>query len=375
MRTARVAHSAASLLGAMARELGSRERWRQRGLDEVEALLSVLLAIVIAHAIGATNIGWAAFTGFMVMRTQLAETLSRGVLRMLGTAVGAAMGWALITRVADTPVVVALALLFVGTVTLYAAITRRHSHAWLFAGLTFAMVALDSLKQPQMAVHAFALTRVLEVAAGTSAGILVNLASAWTVRPRIQGAQHLFADKVENAPPGWQKAAAAHALLAGVVLGALPLLSPLLGASALVQAAITIMAVMTVPLLSLDGEGNAVGTRIAHRFAGCALGALAAAGALLVSHHHLPLAVALLCLGVWAGRHIENSGKSFAYVGTQFAVVLLVVVVPDDIRQLASSPGWARLSGIVLGIALLVPAREVAKWLGRRRSRPVVSDS
>lgn len=375
MRAAKVTHNAASLLGAMARELGSRVRWRQRGLDELEALLSVLLAIVIAHALGATNIGWAAFTGFMVMRAQLAETLERGAARLLGTALGAAAGWVMIVHVADTPVAVALALLVLGTGTLYAAITQRYSNSWLFTGLTFAMVVLDSLKQPQVAVHAFALTRMLEVAAGTAAGFLVNLASAWTVRPRIQGPQHFFAGTVDVATSGWQRTVARHSLVAGVVLGMLPLLSPLLGASALVQAAITIMAVMTVPLVELDGDARAVGTRIAHRFAGCALGALAAAFALLVSHHHLPLSLALLCLGVWAGRHIENSGKSFAYIGTQFAVVFLVVSVPDDFRHIDSTPGWERLSGIVLGIALLVPARAAARWLGRRYRRKGMSDS
>lgn len=293
----------------------------------------------------------------MVMRTQLAETLARGTLRLLGTALGAAMAWALVIHVAATPLVVSVMMLVVGSVSLYAAITRRHSHAWLFTGLTFAMVVLESLKEPHTEVHAFALTRVLEVAAGTSAGILVNLASAWTVRPRIQGRQYLFAAGAEVVASGWQPAAAAHALLAGCVLALLPWLSPLLGAPALTQAAITIMAVMTVSLGALQGDANAVGMRIAHRFTGCALGAAAAALALLVSHHHLPMATVLLCLGVWAGRHVENSGKSFAYVGTQFAVVFLVVSVPDHYRGLGSGPGWERLSGILLGIALLLPAR------------------
>ncbi|MGH8089768.1 MAG: FUSC family protein, partial [Stenotrophomonas sp.] len=225
---------------------------------------------------------------------------------------------------------------------------------------------LDSLKEPHAAVHAFALTRVLEVAAGTAAGILVNLASAWTVRPRIQGAQHFFARSVAADVDVWQPAVARHALLAGGVLALLPLLTPWLSAGALTQAAITIMAVMTVPLAALGGDASVVGTRVAHRFLGCALGALAAAFALFVSRHHVPTAVALLCIGVWAGRHIENSGMSFAYVGTQFALVFLVVFVPDDYHQLGSAPGWERLSGIVLGIALLLPARAVAQQLKRR---------
>lgn len=56
-----------------------------RRLDIVEHVLSVLLAIQVAHMLGAANINWAAFTRYMVLRGHLADTLARGVLRIAGT--------------------------------------------------------------------------------------------------------------------------------------------------------------------------------------------------------------------------------------------------------------------------------------------------
>src|SRR5690242_4856843 len=66
-----------------------------RMVDELECVLSVLLAIVFGHLVGATNISWAAFSGYMVMRGHVSESFRRGVLRILGTTTGAALAVAI----------------------------------------------------------------------------------------------------------------------------------------------------------------------------------------------------------------------------------------------------------------------------------------
>src|SRR3954463_11097709 len=65
-----------------------------RMIDEIECVCSVLLAIVFSHAIGAENVGWAAFSGYMVMRSHVAESFTRGMLRIAGTLIGAALALA-----------------------------------------------------------------------------------------------------------------------------------------------------------------------------------------------------------------------------------------------------------------------------------------
>src|ERR1700743_89310 len=62
-----------------------------RLVDELECSLSVLLAIVFAHALRADNVSWAAYSGYMVMRGHVAESALRGALRILGTCVGAGL--------------------------------------------------------------------------------------------------------------------------------------------------------------------------------------------------------------------------------------------------------------------------------------------
>lgn len=347
------------LLNRLGRELLSAERRPQRLLDEAETILSVLLAIVIAHLVGAHNVGWAAFSGYMVMRAQLAETLSRGTLRVLGTVAGALLAWWLTAWLGGSLLLASVALALVGGTTLYAALTRRRSYAWLFTSLTFSMVVLDVLQAPLADVRAFAQTRVLEVASGTVACMTVSLLSAWTVRPKVHGRQFFFVPTVPAAsPPGWERSAALHALQAAIGLALLPPLSRWIGAETLSQAAITITAVMMVPLAALDRSRVLITTRVLHRFAGCLLGAGVAALFLLFSRGNLPATLLLMALGIAAGRHLENSGQPFAYIGTQFALAFLVVFVPDHYQAVSSAPGWERLAGIVCGLVLLLLVRE-----------------
>ena len=80
----------------------------------------------------------------------------------------------------------------------YGAITGRRAYAWLFVGLTFEMILLDTLEHPALAIGTFARTRMLEVAAGTVACVVVSCLSTLTARRRWPA---------ERAPPakraGW----------------------------------------------------------------------------------------------------------------------------------------------------------------------------
>jgi uncharacterized membrane protein YccC len=74
-----------------------------RMVDEFECVFSVLLAIILGHLLGAKNISWAAFSGFMVMRGHVFESLRRGILRIAGTVGGAAIAVAIFPIVAPYP--------------------------------------------------------------------------------------------------------------------------------------------------------------------------------------------------------------------------------------------------------------------------------
>jgi len=83
-------------------------------------------------------------------------------------------------------------------------------------------------------------------------------------------------------------------------------------------------------------------------------GALSALTLLAANGSPLVL-LAATAAGVFIGRNIENSGRSYAYVGTQFTLAVLVTLVPDSYATAPISPALDRLYGILLGIALLEP--------------------
>jgi len=322
-----------------------------RLVDELECVASVLLAIAFAHALDVRNVSWAAFSAYMVMRGHVAQSLLRGILRIAGTIAGAALALLVVPVVLPSLAASSLVGAVIGGLSLYGALTSRRAYAWLFVGLTFEMVLLDKLAHPGLALSGFAGTRVLEVVAGTIACVVVSLASTVTARRRWPA---------PSTPPvpnfGWHAGAARHAAQAAIALALLPPISTLLGTGDLAQGAITIMAVMIVPLARLSADGVWIVTqRVLHRAAGCIVGGAVAAAILFAAHGHAPLLIAATAIGVMIGRHIENGRGPVAYAGTQFTLAILVTLVPDSYAAAAIDPGLHRLIGILIGSALMEP--------------------
>jgi uncharacterized membrane protein YccC len=244
-----------------------------------------------------------------------------------------------------------LALALIGGVTLYAALTGKRAYAWLFVGLTFVMILLDKTQHPEIALTAFARTRMLEVVAGTGACIVVSTISTLTLR-RIWPAQRSAA----AAGTGWHPFAARHSGQAAIVLLILPALGAWLHLPALAQSAVAIMAVMIVPVGSIGASGFvAVSRRLVNRVAGCFAGGLLAALFLFLGHGTAPILLLGTILGVAAGRHLENGKGALAYAGTQFVLAVLVTLVPDDYSHAHIGPALDRLAGTLIGMALLEP--------------------
>jgi uncharacterized membrane protein YccC len=238
---------------------------------------------------------------------------------------------------------------------LYEALISKRSYAWLFVGLTFAMVLLDKLEAPYGAVEAFASTRIRENVAGVAACVLVSMVSTLTLRRRWPGPPGASATSF-----GWRPEAARHASQGALALAILPVFGAVFRVPELSQSAITIMAVMLLPVSGIGASGlMPVSRRILLRVAGCACGAAVAAAFLFLAHAWaqavVPVLIAGTMLGVVVGRHIENGKSSIAYAGTQFTLAMLVILVPDSYARPDIGPGAARLSGILVGILVLEP--------------------
>jgi uncharacterized membrane protein YccC len=321
-----------------------------RMVDEIECVFSVLLAIVLGHLVGAQNISWAAFSGFMVMRGHVSESLRRGILRIIGTAGGAALAVAIFAIVAATPFALSLALALIGGCSLYGALTHRHAYGFLFIGLTFSMVVLG-YPRSWGDLSDFAGSRLLEVVAGTTACVLVSMVSTLTLRQR-------WPAELQTSPAiaGWHPHAARHAAQGALAMALLPAVHELWRLPELGQAAVSIMALMMVPVDRLGGSGLLpVSRRMVLRVLGCACGAALAGAILLIAHGSAAILIAGSLFGVMLGRHIENGASAVAYSGTQFTLAMLVALVPDSYIDPDPDAGVARLAGIVIGIALLEP--------------------
>jgi uncharacterized membrane protein YccC len=335
----------------LCRELRTLVTPGRRMADELECVASVLLAIALAHLVGAQMIAWAAFSAFVLMKGPVTETLVRAVLRMIGTLLGAtlAIWFERLTSGALWQTMLATAL--VGSIGLFGMLTARRAYAWLLFGLTFIMIVLDRIEDPGVEVRALALTRVLEVGAGTLACLIVSLVSTLTAR------RWWPASLTPATPPvGWHPDAARHAVLAALALGLLPVIHHYFALPELAQAGVTIVAVMIVPVAGLGSSGlGPVSRRLRQRALGCLCGGLLAASILFVAGGSVPVLIAGACFGIVIGRHIENGSARSAYLGLQFTLAVLVVLVPDDYSNIAIRPGLERLVSIFVGMAVLWP--------------------
>jgi uncharacterized membrane protein YccC len=347
-----------SELGSLVRNvLQDLRHWPVRGprlIDELECLVAVMLAIGFAHALGARHVGWAAFSGYMVMRAHVWQSFKRGALRVLGTAAGAAAAWGLAPLVLASSWGPSVALFGVGLVTFYLMMVSPRGYAWLFTGLTFSMVLVDGLNHLEQ-IADYARTRFVEVAAGTLACIVVSAISTLVVRRHLRDGFSASYEWWVDRLVLWNPTAFAHALQGAVALALVPLGWRFLGLEALGQAAVTIAAVMAVPLHALIA--NRTRSKLKHRLVGCSLGALSASAALLLAHGSVPVVLAAIAVAVVVGRHIENGKHGIDYVGTQFVLAMLVVLVPDDFHAPHAEAGLQRLAGVLLGMLLLEPVR------------------
>jgi len=322
-----------------------------RMADEWACVASVMLAIVLAHALGAGMVSWAAFSAFVLLKSDVSETLLRGVMRIAGTMLGSALALAIVPYAAHSLPLAMVAAALVGAVGLYGMITARRAYAWLLFGLTFEMILLDKIERPDLDTIGFAQTRLLEVVAGTVACTVVSLTAGALAGKRWWAQRKVPPDRMR-----WHPHAARHAAQAGLAIAVLPVLHALFDIPELPQAAVTIMAVMIVPVTGIGASGFVpVSRRLVQRALGCMAGGALALAALLLAQGSAPVLIAATCIGIVIGRHIENGVPGATYIGLQFTLAVLVVLVPDSYADAAIGPAIQRLVSVFIGMAVLEP--------------------
>lgn len=354
-----------ALIDRQARDFAAWPTSGERLVDETTCLAAVLLAIAAAREMGLANVGWAAFSAYMVIRPSLGESLYRASARVLGTAAGVTLACLLAPGLLRSTLWLGTGLALFGALTLYLALLDRRTYGCLFAGMAFAMVLIDGMAFPGEALGALARVRFLDVCIGSGAALLVSAVARFRPWRRVAVAHGGGQDEAPGQRRAslrlWHPVAFRRALQGAVALALIPWVWHAFHVQSLSQSSTTIMAVMMVPLAASSAPSQPASRKMRHRFVGGAIGAAVGLAILLMSHASPVVTTLAICLGVPIGRHVENGTLGIGYVGTQFALAFLVVLVPDSYAVPDVQPGLSRLSGILMGMALLEPVRLLFK--------------
>ncbi|EAA8741673.1 FUSC family protein [Salmonella enterica] len=337
----------------------------ERLVDCTEAVISVLLSIFVAHQLHVAHVGWAAFSGYMVMRSHVIITLERGLLRVMGTILGGLLALN-IGPLFNSPLYSGIMLAMVSFICIYCALVAKRGYVWVFFGITFSMVCMDGIQHGVSQINHFAYNRMLEICIGTSCCVIVSALSTWFIRPRIFS-EHIIKKglfPLAYHRVWWHRKAFFHAFQGAIAMMLVPLVWHDFGVMSLSQTVVTIMAVMAIPLSSLDLAVHPSSMKIRHRLAGCLCGGMVAFVFISISYNFHALVLIFIAIGIFIGRSIENSrALSFKYAGTQFSLGLLIVLTPDHYSLISVEPGVQRLLGIFAGVILLEPVRMLTRRL------------
>jgi uncharacterized membrane protein YccC len=321
-----------------------------RSRQNAATALSVGLGVVLALWLHVDSAWWAAISAFVSSQTNAPASVHRGILRILGTSLGAGVTVLLAPWLGEDTVALSLALFAASALGVLGFLVSGHGYAFLLGAITADMVLMATLGDPGSALFT-GVNRTAEVTLGTVAAMLVAV---------------LMAPEAGTGPPGpgagWSDLTGAqwpcvrHALQAGVGVLLVPLVWNLLALPSLSQTGVTVAAVMAVPTLSGDAQTDhrKVVERAMQRILGCLLGGVAGLTCLALSIDAFLPWLLMLMAGIWICAHIQASERGIGYVGTQGAIVFISTLMqglgpPDSIL-----PGIERLAGIAGGLLLLL---------------------
>jgi uncharacterized membrane protein YccC len=347
---------------ALGRELSKWKASPERTLFALEAVISVVISVVVAHRLDLPNAWWAAISGFAVMQIGFSASLLRGMHRIIGTVCGALLGALVGWAIGDRPWLFVPVLGLVGALTVYVANASTYSYAWVLGGVTTMMIVYESHLLPTVkATASFAMLRVAEVAVGTIACVLVSGAFTLGVRgyrmrrPASGTAAAMAASHAAPITPATTRhtraVIGAQAGVSSAILAGLAYAFELPGFA---QALVTAIAVLILPAASLTGRPLAsVAQRMVQRVAGCLLAGVCGVALLPLTNGHTAPCLLALSAGVWAGCHVQTGSEGASYIGRQFAIAFIMVFVQDHQWSADPVPAMLRLAGISAGIAVL----------------------
>ena len=331
------------------RELAELGEAPDRTRQGIVAACSVMLATFLALLLEIQSPWWAAISAFMSLTATGGGSLRRGMLRMIGTAAGALLGFVMARWL---PYDHFAMYLFIAAVTMLGVVAMQvspHGLAWMFLSITSILVLLEAITNPLQAAS-IAYYRMFEVGIGVLSAIIVaNLLQDWHREPppTAPGWRHLL---------GAQWPVVLHGVRAAIAVVAVMAIWMALEISQVVEMAITVAVVMAAPVVADGGLGtrHAVAVRSLHRLLGCTLGGAVALGFLALNVESFVWWLGMIGVAVWIGMHIQVGPHGVGYAGTQAAFAFIITLIQGEGPPDSIMPGVDRFAGIVGGLAILL---------------------
>jgi len=373
--------------GALATELRSLE-WRgPRALEAAEAAASVTLAVLAALALHSEEPWWAGISAFVVTKASPSVAVSRGIMRIAGSIVGAVAALVVLRLFVYQSLPFCLSLFALSCIGLFGFVSSRNGYAWVVGTVTASLVMLMSLDQPQGAFNT-AVNRVAEVTIGTVASLVV---CALSPAPADAGAaptaglidppplafwRRRYGVELARWVPG-NRLLLLHACRGGLTVMLMPALANWLAPVSPVTMGLTVVMIMSIPTTAiLEPNSPAIIQRAAHRLIGCLIGALMGLACLAFVGSDFLLWIALIPPGIWLCSQIQTGTTGVSYLGTQAMFAYLMSMVQGQGPPNSISPGFERLVGVMGGLSVLFVVTLILSLLSLSRpsAAPVRGD-
>jgi uncharacterized membrane protein YccC len=351
--------------GALVAELRSLD-WRgPRGLEAAEAAASVTLAVLGALAVHSGEPWWAGITAFMVTRAAPSVAVSRSLMRIAGSVVGAVAALVVLRLFVYQSLPFCLSLFALSCIGSFGFVCSRFGYAWVVGTVTACLVILMSLDQPQGAFNT-AVDRVAEVMIGTLASLIVcglspapaeagaTPAAGLLDPPPLWFWRRRYGDELRRWLPA-NRPMLVHACRGGLTVMLMPALANWLAPVSPVTMGITVVAIMSIPPTAiLAPDSPVIIQRSVHRLIGCVLGALTGLACLAFVGSDFLLWIVLIPCGIWLCSQIQTGTTGLSYIGTQAALAYLMSLVQGQGPPATISPGFTRLVGVMGGLSILL---------------------
>jgi uncharacterized membrane protein YccC len=305
----------------------------------LRSALATVVAVLIALALHLDNPYWAGISGVVLVQSDRAATLLRSVDRIIGTVIGAAVGYFGAGLAQDHLAFLMLAGGFTAF-TIYGQERVEHGYAVLLSGITVVLILFGTLAEPGKALD-LAVYRGLEILVGVFVACAIDyaLAPAAQLDAPLPPKPGIFVRPIDHE-------LAAVAITGGIAIALIPLVWETLDLPGLGQTPVTAFVI----LVALRQEP---GWRALTRTAGCLFGGLWGLAAMhIVGSAFFPWVLTLF-IGLYVAAHINQGKGDAAYVGMQAGIAIVVSMVQGQGASDDIAPAINRLVGVFGGVIVV----------------------